>query len=538
MSENSIVLRQLAVGLGHSRGFADEVRERTALWLARYVYVRATTIGWSLFAVGLSVGCFLRCWHLNALGYNSDEAVYSGQAAAIADVPDLKPFFPIFRAHPLLFQTLDSIGYQFGAGDLFGRLLAAAFGIGTVALVFATGKLLYGMKTAAIATVFIALMPYDVLVSRQVLLDGPTTFFATLSLFLLALYAKSRVPAWLYAASASLGLAVLSKETSILIVGAVYAFFALTPHLETRAREVGIALVGLAAVAAIFPLTPAFAGNSKAGQHYLAYQLFRRPNHGWTFYIATVPVAMGLLVVLAAVAGLFLLRRESSGRETLLLAWIVVPALFFQLYPVKGFQYLLPTAPAVALLAGRTLGRWSPPRQLFGRASALRWLVPAATALVALSLAVSSWHRLQPSSSGVFLAGSGGIPGGRELGRWIRANVPEGAQLLAIGPSMANIVEFYGHRRAYGLSVGTNPLRRNPAYDPLTNPDLAIRTNDVQYLVWDAFSSARTPFFSNKLLAYKRRYHGRTVRVESIALKTRQGALVRRPLIVVYAVRP
>src|SRR5687768_2588859 len=36
---------------------------------------------------------------LDAVGYNSDEAVYASQGAAIAQVPILKDFFPIFRAH-------------------------------------------------------------------------------------------------------------------------------------------------------------------------------------------------------------------------------------------------------------------------------------------------------------------------------------------------------------------------------------------------------------------------------------------------------
>ena len=45
----------------------------------------------------LAVGGFLRFWHLNGLGYNSDEAVYAGQGASIAGVPELQHFFPIFR---------------------------------------------------------------------------------------------------------------------------------------------------------------------------------------------------------------------------------------------------------------------------------------------------------------------------------------------------------------------------------------------------------------------------------------------------------
>ena len=56
------------------------------------------------------------------------------------------------------------------------------------------------------------------------------------------------------------------------------------------------------------------------------------------------------------------------------------------------------------------------------------------------------------------------------MGLWVKANVPEGATFMTIGPSMANIVQFYGHRKAYGLSISPNPLRRNPSYDPLDNP--------------------------------------------------------------------
>ena len=39
------------------------------------------------------------------MGYNTDEAVYSGlEVLPSAGVPGLKDIFPIFRAHPLLFQ--------------------------------------------------------------------------------------------------------------------------------------------------------------------------------------------------------------------------------------------------------------------------------------------------------------------------------------------------------------------------------------------------------------------------------------------------
>src|SRR5262245_4760768 len=38
----------------------------------------------------IAIGAFLRFWQLNSLGFNSDEAVYAGQGAAIAADPTLK----------------------------------------------------------------------------------------------------------------------------------------------------------------------------------------------------------------------------------------------------------------------------------------------------------------------------------------------------------------------------------------------------------------------------------------------------------------
>jgi hypothetical protein len=94
------------------------------------------------------------------------------------------------------------------------------------------------------------------------------------------------------------------------------------------------------------------------------------------------------------------------------------------------------------------------------------------------TLLVSSWSRIEPTTSTALLAGSGGMPGGRESGEWLRANVAADARLLALGPSMANVLQFYGNRKVWGLSVSTNALHRNPVYQPLPNPDVAVGHRD------------------------------------------------------------
>ena len=103
---------------------------------------------------------------------------------------------------------------------------------------------------------------------------------------------------------------------------------------------------------------------------------------------------------------------------------------------------------------------------------------------------------------------------------------------------MANIIAYYGHREASGISVSPNPLNRNPSYRPLRNPDLLIRAHELQYVVWDAFSASRSSYFSRRLLRYVDRYHGRVVHTATIAGEDRGGAPSRKPIITVYEVRP
>jgi MFS family permease len=383
-----------------------------------------------------------------------------------------------------------------------------------------------------------------VIVSRQVLLDGPMTFFATLTLYMLARFGNTHRSLWLYAAGGSMGLTFLSKETSIVMVGSIFVFLALSAEVRTRLRDIIISFLIMAMVIAPFPISLMLAGGSSTGRNYLIWQLFRRPNHPWDFYLTTVPTAIGILVIIAAFAGLILLWKEFSWREKLLLSWIIVPFTFFEIWPVKGYQYLLPIAIPLALLAGRVLGKGLLKFKNRLSAARTRSLInqPILYGLMAfatvVSLGFTSWQQIQPETSSSFLAGTGGVAGGREVGLWIQQHVPIRAHFMTIGPSMANIIEFYGEHPAYGLAVSPNPLHRNPSYDPIINPDLQIRNSELQYLVWDSFSAARSPFFSNKLMSYVTKYNGRAVHTESITVKDKNGNFVETPVIIIYEVYP
>lgn len=477
----------------------------------------------------------MRTWQLAAVGFNSDEAVYAGQGAGIAGDPTLSALFPVFRAHPLLFQTMLSALYLGGVSDVGGRLVAVAFGIATVFVVYLLGKALYGRPAGLVAALFLAVMPYHVVVTRQVLLDGPQTFFATLALYCVVRYCSGRAARWLHAAAAVFGLTVLTKEVAVILVLGVVVFFVLRREFALGRRVPLVAVAILAMVASAYPLSLMLSGRRGTGQNYLVWQFFRRPNHPLAFYFETVPPAIGPAVIVLALAGLWLLRRRASWREWLLSCWILVPLTFFEVWPTKGYQYLLPLASAFAVLAARAVTQTVIPAS---RPHVMRTVRAGVVAVAAISLAVPSWSAVNPAPSATFLAGSGGVPGGRETGQWIDANLPRGSRILAVGPSMANIVQFYGHRKAYGLSVSPNPVSRNPSYEPVDNPDRQLRDRDLQYVVWDAYSAARAPFFSQQLMGYVRKYGGVAVHTESFTVTGAAGAPVPKPVIVVYEVRP
>lgn len=474
----------------------------------------------------LLLSLVLRLVNLNAFGFNSDEAVYAGQAASLAGNPLFVHQFPVFRAHPLLLPTLLSPLFSSGTPDLRGRVVVALLGVATVAAVFLVGRELYGPRTAVLGALLLAVMPYHLIVTRQLLLDGPAVLCITVAFWLFARFVRTERLEWLAGAAAALGLAILTKETSGVMLGTMVLFILLSPQVRRPGRAVALTVGIVVGMGLIFPLVISLAGRSSTGGNYLTWQLARTSNHAGTFYLTVVPAAMGWAVVGAAAAAL-IFRVNRTWRELLLVLWIGVPFVTLEVYPLKGYQYLLPIAPALCILAARALATWHLP----GRFDRFTTTIarPAAIAIVLASLVPGVVSAVFPSDAGATLAGQGGVPGGRPAGQWIGANLVPGTELMTIGPSMANILEYYGHRPAQGLSVSTDPLHRNPAYTPIYNPDKSVRDGQFSYLVWDAYSALRSPSTARRLEVLVGRYHGVVVHTE------RFGG---RPVVIIYEVHP
>ena len=311
------------------------------------------------------------------------------------------------------------------------------------------------------------------------------------------------------------GLAVATKETSILFVAVIGLFVGWSGALRGLGRRKVLGWAGVfSVVVASFFLTRMLFGHNGGG--YVVYQFLRPPNHPWWYLPVVLWEFVTPPVIAFALIGLATMARRRSVADKLVLSWALVFSAFFQAWPTKLFPYAMAVTPALVVAAATGIrSTASAIGASFGRArthagaiatSVLAGVLVATLLPPAVLAAGNSIDREEgPLETDVEVQD---FVGGREMGRWAAESSPPGAVYLTIGPSVGNILSFYGHREWYALSVSREPSLRNPAYRPLVNPDLAIRQLRVHYAVWDAYSADRSGFYSGMLLRLVRNHGG------------------------------
>jgi hypothetical protein len=464
----------------------------------------------------IGIALYVRLIHLTALGFNSDEAVYTGQAGALAGVGDYARNFSPFRAHPLLLQTILAMEFTIlgHMSEFMSRATVVVTGVAAVFSTYLLGRRMFGLAAGLGAAAALAVMPYHVFISRQVLLDVPAGLAILLAFAALYRYNGPTTRRWLYLAAALGGIGCVIKETMIVFAPAALLYLAWSQILKrTRVRD--LALCGALMLVMLAPFISTrflFSGSGAGG--YIIYQLFRPPNHpAWyfpvVFWIFITPVATAVVAY-----GVILACIQRTRADKLLLSWLAVFGAFFQFWPTKLLPYAIILVPAMVILGARGLV------DLYGKIRD-RWSnVVAAAAAAVMALAVLGPMIGPAARAGNVIRDSSfsgplttdvevqDFAGGRETGLWFAEHTPSNAVALTMGPSLGNLVSFYGDRDFFALSVSSDPKLRNPAYRPIPNPDLDIRQLEVQYAVWDAYTADRSQWYADRLMNYVRKYSG------------------------------
>lgn len=542
---------------------------------SRVVNISSTDV--LLLVAILAVASFARFWDLGGVGFNNDEAVYSGQAANLAGYTEFSNHFSIFRAHPLLFQALAGLAFLvMGVSDTAARTVTATFGVLTVAVTYLIAKVLFrsyddeidrrnteagkrtfisrSTKFAITCSCIVALLPYHVIVSRQALVDVPFTFFFAVTILMMSMFYVTRNSRWLYLVGLSAGLSTLSKEVGFLTLDAAILYiFIIKQH---SARNILAMIFTFALAVSPFIIFLALSGSgADSGSQYFDWQLSRNPNHPASFYFETLAGALGYaltgLVVISLAYEVLKSRRKAIElpitmmRETtvarqsainslrfspkvLLAVFFIVPFLFFQFWPTKGYHYLhYGIVPLVLIGISLLFEDWT--RKHFARPGLI---VAAAFVLILMTTDQVVFTYIIPTDP-KFVAGAGGLPKAREAALWIEQNSAPGAVVMTVGPTMGNVIKFYSHRDVVALAIPKS-APHNPAYSPIINPDLTVRNGEVSYMIYDLYSALRTDTLSAKLKYYAEKYNAPPVHIEYEEFTFSDGSTRTEPVIIVY----
>jgi hypothetical protein len=392
-------------------------------------------LGSAMVAVIVGVGALLRFWNLDRVGFRGDEAVYAGQAAILAGVEDLQRYFILMsrgNSNFLLYQRIVSLGYRtFGVSDVLPRAVAATFSTLTILVVFAIARTLYTRRAALLAALLVAVSSYSVVLARLALLDATLTFLVTVAMLCLAKWDRTSKPLWLYGFAAATALAIQAKIVGLLLLPI------LGIYLLVSRRRLPLATVALVAATFLLCLSPVLlnpAYNAREFTEFLSRSSQRVSHVPWTYYPTVLLGREGAVVVLLWTTGLVVAVVRRSRADLLPGLWLLVFVGFYQLYPLKAFNYLLPSVPALCLLAARAVERLPKP-------SAPR--VAATVAVAALFVAgvvTHQWRALHDDS----------FAGLEEAAQWLAANSPPDAGVMTLSHGSAQYVfSFYARRDAY-----------------------------------------------------------------------------------------
>ena len=398
---------------------------------------RPRVLGVVALAVIVGVGALLRFWNLDRVGFRGDEAVYAGQAAVMAGVDELQRYFILMsrgNSNFLLYQRIVSLAYRmFGVSDVLARVVAATFCTLTIVVVFAIARTLYTRRTALIAALLLAVSSYSVALARLALLDATLTFLVALAMLCLARWDRTSRPVWLYAFGACVALAIQAKIVGVLLLPI------LGVYLLVSRRRVPAGVVGIAAAAFLVFLSPVLldlASNGREFGDFLSRSSRRVSHVPWTYYPTVLLGREGVVVVLLWTAGVVVAVVRRSRADLLPGLWLLGFVGFYQLYPLKAFNYLLPSVPALCLLAARAVEKLPRPSAQGARVAAAGALV----VLLAAGVVPHQWRALHDDS----------FAGLEESARWLAANSPPDAGVMTLSHGSAQYVfSFYAQRDAY-----------------------------------------------------------------------------------------
>ncbi len=360
--------------------------------------------------------------HPGTLTIYTNAAVFAAdgmRALLTGEVSQLSDLGKVFWTEPSRFYLL-------------ARLVAATFGIATVAVTYALARQLLGVLPALIAALLLALAPLHVEFSQIARTDAQHTFLITLFALLCVRIATTGTWARYACAGAVLGLAISCKYPSVIAAIALVAAYVVDRRQGRRDQPAAWVPIAVASAACI---AGAFAGSPfmflDFGQVLKDVAGEARTSHlGATsmgflaslqeYFVTLTLDSFGLAAPVGLAMGCWVLA--SSRRQALpLLALLAGYLAFISSLHLHWARWVIPVLPLVCIMLAASL---ETPRQ------GPRGGPVARRALQAAAMALLAWCAVQAFQASLASVRERQATDSRTLAHaWIEQHVPAGARL-------------------------------------------------------------------------------------------------------------
>jgi len=430
----------------------------------------------------LALGLFLRSWDLGWNGFNGDESIYSGQAASLLGQKDFLRDFAVFRAHPLLLQSLLSVAFAlFGTHDTIARTVPVIFGTLSIIATYLLGKELFDRRVGLVSSLVLALLPFHIVFSRQVLLDVPLSFFIILFLYFVTKYRNTESNIYSYWTGVSCGLCLISKEIGIIMLP-IYVCYTFITH-TLKLQKFSVFLIGFAF--AIMPYVSLILVRRDAVNAFFTYANFQANRDATVYslrYASTLinevfGYVLSILIIVSIILILLQCKctKSKKYRDQIILLGMTLVTLFvfYQLLPSQGDRFLISLVPV-----GVVVGFSFLVTKYVNRLTKYNVIHICLILMIILSNNFF-FSRLLPVDD-LRISDNMGTPWKREVALWIKDNTPSDASVLTAQTTMANVIRFYSNHEVYTFEQSSNP-----SYIRLDNPALLILNKNVSIIVED-----------------------------------------------------
>ncbi len=297
---------------------------------------------WSIPEVNIDASrYFEQAKHLELYGIGFFFKAWGREIGAWTDLPAI-PFL-----YGLIFRL-------FGEARIFTQIFTALlFGMTTV-LTWLIGKTLWDEDTGFVGGVLLLGMPYLIMMTPLMLVDVPTMFFLTLSIYLFLKTVESGRAGWATGALVAIFFTVLCKYSALFLLS-ILPLISLIYYLKhPNQRRLILRNTFLVFLFSFLLLgTAAILTHDVVGEQIRLLRTYQGPGLGrWSeSFVSTFLFQMSPIISIAALASLVVasVRRDL---KYLIVAWL--PFLIF-IFQIKRIRYALPAFPMVSLMAAYAL---------------------------------------------------------------------------------------------------------------------------------------------------------------------------------------